>query len=130
MASAAAAGDFSRRVPLDGKAGFLRDMAAVMNGIGMVVDDATTEFADVMGALARGDLTRTIETQYAGKLGSVKDSINDTIERLAETVATIQLTAVDVAASARQINAGADDLSRRTEEQAAARPAVRLNRRP
>jgi len=118
VASAAAAGDFSRRVPLDGKTGFLRDIAAAMNGIGTVVDDATTEFADVMGALARGDLTRTIETQYAGKLGSVKDSINDTIERLAETVATIQLTAVDVANSAREINSGADDLSRRTEEQA------------
>ena len=59
VAKAAAAGDFSGRVPLEGKAGFMRDLAAAMNELGAGVDRATTEFAAAMNALAQGDLTRS-----------------------------------------------------------------------
>ena len=118
MASAAAAGDFTRRVPLEGKTGFMRDLSQAMNQMSAGVDAATTDLADALGALANGDLTRTIGAEYQGRFGELKDRLNETVERLAETVATIQTTAVDVGSAAREINSGADDLSRRTEEQA------------
>ena len=38
MAAAAAKGDFSGRVPMEGKTGFMRELAAAMNGIGASVD--------------------------------------------------------------------------------------------
>jgi len=40
------------------------------------------------------------------------------VDRLSDTVATIQTTSADVGLAAREINMGADDLSKRTEEQA------------
>ncbi|WP_460448055.1 methyl-accepting chemotaxis protein [Alsobacter sp. SYSU BS001988] len=118
MAAAAAAGDFSQRVPLEGKSGFMRDLSSAMNEMSAGVDAATSDLATALGALSQGDLTHTISAEYRGRFGDLKDALNDTVARLAETVAAIQTTAVDVSGAAREINAGADDLSRRTEEQA------------
>ena len=118
VAAAAAAGDFTRRIPLDGKTGFMRELSTAMNEIGAVVDHATRDFSEVMAAVAAGDLTRHVEAGYSGAFGDLKDAVNTTVARLSETVRTIQTTAVDVATAATQITSGADDLSKRTEEQA------------
>ncbi|GGH09111.1 hypothetical protein GCM10007036_04990 [Alsobacter metallidurans] len=118
LAAAAAAGDFTQRVPLDGKVGFMRDLSAAMNQINAGVDGATNDLSQALQALAQGDLTHTIGTDYEGRFGELKDALNDTMARLADTVVTIQTTAIDVGSAAREINSGADDLSRRTEEQA------------
>jgi methyl-accepting chemotaxis protein len=118
VADAAAAGDFSQRLPVADKTGFMREMADAMNGLSEMMESATAEFARVMGAVAQGDLTETVASAYGGKLGTLKDALNHTVERLADTVATIQATAVDVATAAGQISSGADDLSQRTEQQA------------
>ena len=118
VVNAAVNGDFSGRLTVDDKTGFVRDIAAGLNDISGLVEASMRDFADVMGELSQGNLTRRIETQYRGVLGEMSDSINTTVGRLAETVQTIQSTTVEVSSSAREINAGADDLSRRTEEQA------------
>jgi methyl-accepting chemotaxis protein len=118
VAAAAAAGDFTRRIPLEGKTGFMRELSTAMNEIGAVVDNATRDFSEVMAAVAAGDLTRHVESGYDGAFGDLKDAVNTTVARLSETVRTIQTTAVDVATAATQITSGADDLSKRTEEQA------------
>jgi methyl-accepting chemotaxis protein len=118
VAAAAAAGDFTRRIPMDGKTGFMRELSTAMNEIGAVVDNATRDFSDVMAAVAAGDLTRHVESDYNGAFGDLKEAVNTTVARLSETVRTIQTTAVDVATAATQITSGADDLSKRTEEQA------------
>ena len=115
---AARQGDFSQRAERSAELGRLGELVDGVNAMNAMVDAATGEFADALGALSRGDLTHTVTTAYSGRFGALKDAFNDTVERLADTVSTIQHTTIDVAASARQINAGADDLSRRTEEQA------------
>jgi methyl-accepting chemotaxis protein len=116
--TAARQGDFSQRAERSAELGRLGELVDGVNAMNAMVDAATGEFADALGALSRGDLTHTVTTAYSGRFGALKDAFNDTVERLADTVSTIQHTTVDVAASARQINSGADDLSRRTEEQA------------
>jgi methyl-accepting chemotaxis protein len=58
MVNAAAEGDFSKRVPLEGKSGFLREIAKSMNELGTMVDRASTDFADAISGVAQGDLTR------------------------------------------------------------------------
>ncbi len=118
MAAAIATGDFSRRVTLDGKSGFTLDIATAINEIGTTVDRATAELAEALGSLAEGDLTKSINTEYGGRLGQLKIAFNETVAGLAETVQSLQVTAVDVGTAAREISSGADDLSRRTEEQA------------
>ncbi|WP_291665233.1 methyl-accepting chemotaxis protein, partial [Bosea sp. (in: a-proteobacteria)] len=116
--SAAQRGDFSARLKLDNKDGFVREMASGLNNISQVVELATREFAEVMEGVAGADLTQLVQGDYQGVLGSLKASINATVARLAATVRTIQITSADVGLAAREINMGADDLSKRTEEQA------------
>ncbi|MCZ8097312.1 MAG: methyl-accepting chemotaxis protein [Burkholderiales bacterium] len=114
----AVAGDFSQRIDPQGADG---DLATLVDGINLInatVDTATREFAMVLDAVAAGDLTREVSGAYSGRLGEMGAAISGTIRRLAETLTTIQSTAIDVAAAAREINMGASDLSGRTEQQA------------
>ncbi len=66
IAKAAMAGDFSQRVPLEGKEGVIRNLAEPMNAmcdnIGNVMDD----LVGMLGALAEGDLTQRINANYQG----------------------------------------------------------------
>jgi methyl-accepting chemotaxis protein len=119
VVAAAAAGDFSARLEITSADGELRRLVQGINEINAAVDSATTEFAAVLGYVAEGDLTRTVETTYQGRFAALKTAVNDTISRLASAVSTIQVAAVDVGEAVKEINSGADDLSRRTEEQAA-----------
>ncbi|MGX1785201.1 methyl-accepting chemotaxis protein [Bosea sp. NPDC055332] len=77
-----------------------------------------TLLADGLDLLAQGDLTYRIDAQVAADYRKLRDDFNRAVNRLAETVRTIQTTASDVGTAAREINMGADDLSKRTEEQA------------
>ena len=119
IAKAATAGDFSQRVPLEGKEGVIRNLAAAMNlmcdNIGGVMDDLVS----MMGALAMGDLTKRITANYEGTFGTLKDSANSTAIQLSETVFEITSSAKEVANAAAEISTSTTDLSQRTEEQAA-----------
>ncbi|MDX3807698.1 MAG: methyl-accepting chemotaxis protein [Bosea sp. (in: a-proteobacteria)] len=118
VGAAAAAGEFSARLPIEDADEQLQRLVAGINEINAVVDGATTEFAGALSAIAGGDLTSRIETAYRGRFADLKGAINETVDRLSDTVATIQTTSADVGLAAREINMGADDLSKRTEEQA------------
>jgi methyl-accepting chemotaxis protein len=119
IAKAAMAGDFSQRVPLEGKEGVIRNLAEAMNtmcdNIGTVMDDLVA----MMGSLAEGDLTKRINANYHGTFGTLKDSANTTAERLSETIAEITASAEEVSNAAAEISTSTTDLSQRTEEQAA-----------
>ncbi len=115
---AARRGDFSSRLALEHKTGFVRDIAGGLNDVFATVDTALRDLSDSVGALAQGDLTRGIDKPYEGLFGEVRDNVNGTLERLSDTVATIKATTQDVSHAAREINEGAANLSRRTEDQA------------
>ena len=119
IVKAAMAGDFSQRVPLDGKDGVIRNLAASMNtmcdNVGKVFDDVVR----MLGALAEGDLTSRITAEYLGAFSMIKDNANTTAERLSGTIAEIKSAAKEVANAAAEISGATTDLSQRTEEQAA-----------
>jgi methyl-accepting chemotaxis protein len=119
VVKAAMAGDFSQRVPLDGKEGVILNLASAMNAmcdnIGAVMDD----LGEVLGALAEGNLTRRIQADYRGAFGILKDNANTTVERLSETISKIKAAATEVANASAEISTSTTDLSQRTEEQAA-----------
>ncbi len=115
---AAVHGDFSQRVDLGAQQGEMTALVTGINQINVGIDGATTTFADILEAIADGDLTRSVSADYSGKLGSVSASINGMVEKLAMTVSVIKQTAREVAAAAEEIKAGAENLSTRTEEQA------------
>ena len=111
-------GDFSRRIGLDGKEGFFRNLAEGMNRLLDTASGGLTAVAEVLDALARGDLMRTMEGDYRGTFGQLKDSTNTTVERLREVVGRIKEASDAINTAAQEIAAGNQDLSSRTEEQA------------
>ena len=115
----AADGDFSVRLTVVSKDPQMQQLVGSINEINQVVDKATGELAEVLGRLARGDLTQTISTGYRGRFGELKEALNETVARLSNTVTTIQAAAREVGAASHEIRAGANDLSGRTEQQAA-----------
>jgi len=118
VVSQAVKGDFSKKVSEAGVGAELQELVRGINEINRVVDISTREFAVVLDSVAQGDLTRGVDGHYEGRLGELKESINGTIAKLADTVTTIQETSLQVAQSAREITMGASDLSQRTEQQA------------
>ncbi|KQU51825.1 hypothetical protein ASG72_09985 [Bosea sp. Leaf344] len=115
MVAAAGEGDFSRRAALTGKPETLQAIAAGVNQINALVEGAVAEFSQVLGALAEGDLTQRMQGAYRGRLDELKQSLNGTLDRLGDTVATIQSTAGQVSRAAQEISSGAGDLAARTE---------------
>lgn len=119
VVSAAAEGDFSRRIPLAGKSDALARIAEGINQINDIVDSGVGEFAEVLAGLAEGDLTQRVVGDYQGRLAELKRGLNETMARLAQTVSGIQATSGHVATTAAEIRSGAADLAQRTEDSAA-----------
>ena len=72
-----------------------------------------------LAALASGDLTFRINVPFAPKAQSLKDDFNRTAEQLEEAMATIYHAIEGMRSGTSEISQAADDLSRRTEQQAA-----------
>ena len=114
----AGAGDFTRRVEEGGKEGFFKALAAGMNRLLDTTARGLNDVADVLNALAKGDLTKKIEGDYQGTFAKLRDDTNTTVERLKEVVGRIQEATRTINTAAQEIAAGNQDLSSRTEEQA------------
>ena len=114
----AADGDFTRRLSLDDKKGFFRSMAMGLNQLLETASVGLQAVADVLGSLSRGDLTQTMEGDYRGTFGQLKDDTNTTVARLREVVGRIKEATDAINTAAQEIAAGNQDLSSRTEEQA------------
>ena len=119
LIAAAGQGDFTRRVGLEGKDGFFRQVAEGLNALMEIVSGGLTDLAGVLGAIAHGDLTRVIAADYAGTFGQLKDDTNGTVARLREIIGRIQEASSTIKGAAGEIASGNTDLSGRTEEQAA-----------
>ncbi len=112
------AGDLSRRVELDGKSGFFERLSSGVNDLVDVSERVINDTVTMFSAMARGDLTRTIEADYAGTFGQLKNDANSTLARLTEVLAEINNSAHAVLNGTHEIALGNSNLSQRTEEQA------------
>lgn len=119
IVAAAANGDFSRRVGLDGKDGFFKQLAENINQLLETSDIGLNEVARVLGALALGDLTQTVSGDFKGTFGKLKDDANATVSQLTQIVSQIKQATETINTAAKEITAGNSDLSARTESQAA-----------
>ena len=118
IVGAASRGDFERRLSLDGKEGFFKQLAEGMNRLSEVTSTGLHDVATVLTAVAQGDLTQDINGDYQGIFGRLKDNTNGTITRLREVIGQIQEAADAINTAAKEISSGNQDLSSRTEEQA------------
>ncbi len=118
LVNAAAAGDFSQRLPAGDKEGFFLQLAEGINRLVETCEHGMNDVARVLKALASGDLTQSIDADYQGLIGQLKDDANGTTARLAEIVTQIREATDAINTAAREIASGNTDLSSRTESQA------------
>jgi methyl-accepting chemotaxis protein len=119
IVGAAADGDFTQRVALEGKEGFFKMLAQNINQLLQTSEVGLNEVVRVLAALAKGDLTEKITADYKGTFGQLKDDANKTVEQLTAIVSQIKSATDTIGVASREITAGNTDLSARTEQQAA-----------
>jgi len=120
LAKAAAEGDMEQRIETADKDGFLLTLCQSVNSMVGRTGHALGEVAQVLGALANGDLTKRITGDYDGIFGRLKTDLNQTAEKLSAIVGTIGQATKTITTSASEVAAGSQDLSERSEQQASA----------
>jgi methyl-accepting chemotaxis protein len=91
------------------------ERAQEANDIQLAVDT----LADALSQLANGNLTHRIEISFAQRFDSIRGDFNSAVERLESAMRTVARNAYSIAAGSSQVKAAGDDLSKRTEQQAA-----------
>ncbi len=119
MVEAAGAGDFSKRLNMDGKTGFFATMASGMNQLIETTEQGLNDVSELLAAFADGDLTKRIESEYGGLFAKVKDSANETAENLTRVMGEVRAAADALTGAANQVSATAQSLSQAASEQAA-----------
>jgi methyl-accepting chemotaxis protein len=112
-------GDFTRRIEMEGKEGFFKQLGEGLNELLETTERGVNDVVRVLGALSRSDLTQTITNDYSGSFGQLKDDANTTVEKLKEIINQIKEATDSINTGAKEIASGNNDLSHRTEEQAA-----------
>jgi len=115
----AVAGELDGRVRLDNKQGFLLLLAEQINALLEASASGLGHIQHMLQALSAGDLSTRIDADLQGVYANMKDHANTTAEQLATIVRQIQGASDAINTAAGEIAAGNDDLSRRTEQQAA-----------
>lgn len=119
IVKAASRGDFSQRFNLEGKEDFLLDLTQGLNQLLNTCEAGLNDIAEVLFAISQGDLTKTIETEYEGTFGKLKNDTNMTVEKLKIMIEQIRSSTDSIYSGSKEIASGNNDLSHRTEMQAA-----------
>ncbi len=118
LVKAAGIGDLSKRIDLAGKDGFFLTLGSGLNQLVGNTQQALHTTSEALSRLADGDLTKTIDVEFDGIFGELKESANLTMNRLREIVVQIQQATESINTASKEIASGNTDLSGRTEEQA------------
>ena len=112
-------GDFAARVELDGLQGFQKDMGTSLNTLVATTGGSIDDVMRVMGAVAGGDLTLSIDKAYEGSFGQLKEYTNNTVSKLSEIIGDVRGAADALSSASEQVSATAQGLSQAASEQAA-----------
>ncbi|SEK84157.1 methyl-accepting chemotaxis protein [Xaviernesmea oryzae] len=119
VVSAAAAGNFRQRITKRYDNPDLDNFAQQVNGLVGSVDQGVSEVRRVISALARGDLTESMQGDFQGDFGELKDNVNTTMSNLQSAMDEVRQAIDSINGGAVELSKASNDLSRRTEHQAA-----------
>ncbi|WP_447901086.1 methyl-accepting chemotaxis protein [Stenotrophomonas sepilia] len=119
LARAARSGDFSMRGDAAAFQYQFKTMVEHLNGMMASSQASIADVSDVLRAISHGDLTARMEGEYDGVFARMRDDANTTTAQLTGIVRGIQVAADSINNAAQELAAGNNDLSRRTEQQAA-----------
>ncbi|MCI3132965.1 methyl-accepting chemotaxis protein [Phenylobacterium aquaticum] len=106
--STEAAAEAARRQNAEAAAAIAEEQANVVSSLAAALD-----------ALAMGDLTYRVDTDFPGDYRKLRDDFNAAVAKLEEAMRAIASATASIQSGAGEISHSADDLSRRTEHQAA-----------
>src|SRR5690606_2093367 len=118
LSTAAVHGDFSQRGDESRFEFGFRDMVANLNRLMQTSDTSLQSLAQVLQAVADGDLTVRMDGEYEGVFAQMRDAANTTVQNLTGIVGRIQEASGSINTAAAEISQGNADLARRTEQQA------------
>ncbi|TCT17615.1 MCP four helix bundle domain-containing protein, partial [Thiobaca trueperi] len=98
------------------------DFRLIVEGINGMLDAVVSPVNAVMRILTLmedGHLSETITAEYKGQLQALRNTLNNTVAKLAQTMRDVRATADDLTAAAEQVNMTAQTLSQGATEQAA-----------
>ncbi len=119
IVNASLGGDLSQRIDISGKVGFFEMLSLGINNLVDVSERVINDTVRMMSAMAKGDLTQSIDADYHGAFGKLKDDANTTINKLTEVMGKINSDADAVLTGSHELSQGNSNLSLRTEQQAA-----------
>ncbi|MEJ2630435.1 MAG: methyl-accepting chemotaxis protein [Acidihalobacter sp.] len=98
------------------------DFHKIIVGINKTLDDITlpvNEAISVLMEMEKGDFSRDVKGDYKGQLKELKDTVNNTIARLAKVIGEVRGAADSLASASEQVSSTAQALSQASSEQAA-----------
>jgi methyl-accepting chemotaxis protein len=117
IVAACSRGDFSRRIPTEGKDGVFHQLSLGVNGIANAAESGLRQIQSSLSAIASGDLSRRMDGEFHGLYAEIQHSLDETLENLSRIMAEIEDQSGLVAQAADEIRKATDDLARRTEHQ-------------
>ncbi len=98
------------------------DFNLIISGVNETLDNVVGPFSEVKRILTfmrQGDMTKKIEKNYSGDFGVLKNTLNDTVDKLAETITNVRFAGDNLFSASEEISATAQTMSQSTNEQAA-----------
>ncbi|MBX9451083.1 MAG: HAMP domain-containing protein [Mesorhizobium sp.] len=119
VVASAVQGNFDRRITKDYQDADLNRFAASVNELVTSVDTGIAEVRRVVASLAEGDLTQSMNGNFQGAFEELQHNVNSTMQTLRSVLRDVRITSDTIGSNTVELRSAADDLSRRTEQQAA-----------
>jgi methyl-accepting chemotaxis protein len=119
LVEAANRGDFKERVDLNGLNGFQKQMGEGLNQLATTTGSSIDDVVRTMRAISEGDLTKTIDKDYQGTYGEMKEYANNTVLKLSMIISEVNSATDSLLSASEQVSTTAQSLSQAATEQAA-----------
>ncbi|GFE81865.1 methyl-accepting chemotaxis protein [Steroidobacter agaridevorans] len=119
VVEAANRGDFKERVDLNGLNGFQKEMGEGLNQLATTTGQSIDDVVRTMRAISEGDLTKTIDKEYQGAYGEMKEYANNTVLKLSMIISEVNSATDSLLSASEQVSTTAQSLSQAATEQAA-----------
>lgn len=118
MVSACARGDFSQRLPTEGKEGALAEISVGLNKISEGVKTSLDEIKMALGCMAAGDLTYQMSNRFEGVFAEIAEAVSEATENMSRTLTRVAKSSENVSVSSNQISGTTSELARHAEASA------------
>ena len=119
LVSSASNGELEGRINLDKKNGFYLTLSKGLNSLVDIFERVVADMIVSLEAMAKGDLTKSISSEYNGAFGRLKEDTNSTLDKLKAILSKIRKSSAHITNVSSEIAQGNSSLSQRTEAQAA-----------